>query len=138
MLRTESKMTGDGEDQAASVGARRVRDYRYRRRAAGLVEVKAWVRAEDVPRAWAALRSLRDEADEQLGRRVRQARTNQIPVALRFARTPPASFREALRREWNLTWDERARCWRGLAEDADRVEALRHFTTPHGGEVGAD
>jgi hypothetical protein len=129
-------MSRDGEDQAASVGARRVRNYRSRRRAAGLVEVKAWVRAEDVPRAWTALRPLTAEADEQLGRRARQARTNQIPVELRFARTPPESLREALRREWALVWDQGSRCWRGLAEDSDQVEALRQLVAPHGGEVG--
>ena len=41
----------DGNDLVASVGTRRVRDHRSRRRAAGLVEVKAWVRAADVDRA---------------------------------------------------------------------------------------
>ncbi len=128
-------MTRDGEDQDASDGARRVRDYRSRRRAAGLVEVKAWVRAEDVPRAWTALRPLTAEADEQLGRHVRQARTNQIPVELRFAGTSPASLRKALRGEWSLVWDQGARCWRGLAEDSDRVEALRQLVAQHGGEV---
>ncbi len=97
--------------------------------------MKAWVRAEDVPRVWAALRPLTAEADKQLGRRVRQARTNQIPVELCFAGAPPASLREALRGEWNLVWDQGARCWRGLAEDADRVEALRQLVAPHAGEV---
>ena len=41
-------MDKDGQDGAASVGAQRVRDHCSRRRAAGLVEVKAWVRAVDV------------------------------------------------------------------------------------------
>lgn len=67
----------------------------------------------------------------------RRGPTRSIPVELRFARTPPASFREALRREWTLVWDQGARCWRGLAEDADRVEALRQLVAPHGGKVGA-
>lgn len=59
-------MDGDGRDQAASVGAQRVRDHRARCRAAGLAEVKAWVRAGDVDRAHELLRLLADEAGRDL------------------------------------------------------------------------
>ncbi len=66
-------MDGGERDRAASVGAQRVRDHRARRRAAGLVEVKAWVRAADVDRAHAALRLLTDEGCTRLPRRRRLA-----------------------------------------------------------------
>jgi hypothetical protein len=130
-------MERDDETPAASVGAARVRNYRARRRAAGLVEVKAWVRENDVPRAWAALRPLTNEAAGDLARRDRQARTNQVVIELRFSTAPPVSFRVQLQQEWDLTWDRAASCWRGVVEDADRVEALRRLVEPHEGRIEA-
>jgi hypothetical protein len=131
-------MDGDGQDGAASVGAQRVRDHRARRRAAGLVEVKAWVRAEDVDRAWTVLRPLTDEAGRALVRHARQGRSNQVVVTVRFARTPPGTFREgALRRGCGLTWDGAQGCWHGTVEDAARVDELRQVVAPHGGRVEA-
>ena len=91
-------MDKDGLDGAASIGAQRVRDHRSRRRAAGLVEVKAWVRAADVDRAHAALRPLTDAAGRDLARHARQGRTNQVAVTVRFPRTPPHAFREGVLR----------------------------------------
>ena len=128
----------DRSDPAASVGARRVRTWRRRRVEAGLVEVKAWVRAADVDRAHAALRPLTDEAGRDLARHARQGRTNQIAIAVRFPRTPPHAFREAvLRRTWGLTWDGPRGCWHGMAEGAAAADELRRMVAPHGGAVEA-
>jgi hypothetical protein len=52
---------------------------------------------------------------------VRNARLHVVPTSAR--------------NEWNLVWDQGGRRWRGLAEDADRVEALRQLVAPHGGAV---
>lgn len=132
-------MDRDGQDAAASTGAQRVRDWRARRRAAGLVEVKAWVRAEDVGRAHQVLCPLTDEADRVLARHVRQGGSNQVVVTVHFPRTPPGAFREAvLRRGWGLAWDGAQGCWHGLVEDAARVAALGQVVAPHGGRVEAD
>lgn len=131
-------MDENGQDKAVSTGAQRVRDYRARRRTAGLIEVKAWVRAQDVERAWTALRPLTDEAGRALARHVRQGQSNQIAVTVRFAHTPPGALRETvLRQGWKLSWDGTQRCWHGTAENADGVEALRQMTAPHGGTVEA-
>ena len=131
-------MDKDGQDGAASVGAQRVRDHRSRRRAAGLVEVKAWVRAVDVDRAHAALRPLTDEADRDLARHARQGRTNQVAVTVRFPRTPPHAFREGvLRQAWGLAWDGPRGCWHGAAESGAAADELRRVVAPHGGVVKA-
>ena len=131
-------MDKDGQDGAASVGAQRVRDHRSRRRAAGLVEVKAWVRAADVDRAHAALRPLTDEAGRDLARHARQGRTNQVAVTVRFPRTPPRAFREGvLRQGWRLTWDGSRGCWHGTAESGAAADELRRAVAPHGGQVEA-
>ena len=127
-------MDKDGQDGAASVGAQRVRDHRSRRRAAGLVEVKAWVRAADVDRAHAVLRPLTDEAGRDLARHARQSRTNQVAVTVRFPRTPPHAFREGvLRRAWGLTWNGAHGCWQGTAESGAAADELRRAVAPHGG-----
>lgn len=124
-------MDRNGQDQAASEGAQRVRE----RRAAGLVEIKAWVRAQDVERAHAALRPLTEQASRDLARHLRQGRSNQIAVELRFPGLPPARFREQLRQGWGLVWDREGRCWRGLAGDAGQVEELRRLAAVHSGQV---
>ena len=132
-------MDRDGQDGTVSIGARRVRDYRARRRAAGLVEVKAWVRAQDAERAHQALRPLTDAAGRALTRQAQQGRSNQVAVTVRFSRTPPGAFREGvLRRGWGLAWDGVQGCWHGLVEDAARVAALGQVVAPHGGQVEAD
>ena len=133
-------MDKNGQDGAASIGAQRVRDHRTRRRAAGLVEVKTWVRAADVDRAHAALRSLTDEAGRDLARHARQGRTNQVAVTVRFPRTPPHAFREGvLRRTWGLAWDGAHGCWYGATESEAAADELRRAVAPHGGvvEVGS-
>ena len=131
-------MDKDRRDEAASVGAQRVRDHRSRRRAAGLVEVKAWVRATDVDRAHAALRPLTNEAGRDLTRHARQGRTNQVAVTVRFPRTPPHAFREGvLRRAWRLAWDGPLGCWHGVAESAAAADELRQVVAPHEGTVEA-
>lgn len=131
-------MDRDGRDEAASVGAQRVRDHRSRRRAAGLVEVKAWVRATNVDRAHAALRPLTDEASRDLARHARQGQTNQVAVTVRFPRTPPHAFREGvLRRAWELAWNGPRGCWHGVAEDGAAADELRRVVAPHGGQVEA-
>ena len=131
-------MDKDGQDGAASVGAQRVRDHRSRRRVAGLVEVKAWVRAVDVDRAHAALRPLTDEASRDLARHARQGRTNQVAVTVRFPRMPPHAFREGvLRKAWGLAWDEPRGCWHGAAESRAAANELRRVVAPHGGVVEA-
>ena len=136
MLRMGKRMNEDRDDQAASIGAQRVRDHRARRRQAGLVEVKAWVRAVDVDRAHAALRPLTDEAGRDLARHVHQGRTNQVAVTVRFPRMPPHAFREGvLRRVWNLAWDEARGCWHGTAESEVAIAELRQVVVPHGGVV---
>ena len=127
-------MDKDGQDGAASIGAQRVRDHRSRRRAAGLVEVKAWVRAADVDRAHAALRPLTDEAGRDLARHVRQGRTNQVAVTVRFPQTPPHAFREGmLRKAWGLAWDGAHGCWHGTVESGAAADELRRAVAPHGG-----
>ncbi len=127
-----------GQDGAASAGAQRVRDHRARRRAAGLVEVKAWVRAQDVGRAQLVLQPLTNEASRALARHARQGRSNQVAVTVRFPRTPPGAFREAvLRRGWGLAWDGAQGCWHGTVEDAARMAELRQVVAPHGGRVEA-
>jgi len=132
-------MDRDGQDGAASAGAQRVRDWRARRRAAGLVEVKTWVRAADVGRAQQVLRPLTDEADRALARQARQGRSNQVAVTVRFPCTPPGAFRETvLRRGWGLAWDGAQGCWHGLVEDAARLAVLGQVVAPHGGRVEAD
>ncbi len=131
-------MDGNGRDGAASVGAQRVRDHRSRRRTAGLVEVKAWVRAVDVDRAHAALRPLTDEAGRDLARHRQQGRTNQVALTLRFPRTPPHAFREGvLRTEWGLCWDRAHGCWHGGVENGAAANELRRMVAPHGGVVEA-
>ena len=133
-------MDKNGQDGAASIGAQRVRDHRTRRRAAGLVEVKTWVRAADVDRAHAALRPLTDEAGRDLARHARQGRTNQVAVTVRFPRTPPHAFREGvLRRTWGLAWDGAHGCWHGATESEATADELRRAVAPHGGvvEVGS-
>lgn len=131
-------MDKDGQNGAASIGAQRVRDHRSRRRAAGLIEVKAWVRATDVDRAHAALRPLTDEADWDLARHARQGRTNQVAVTVHFPRTPPHAFREGvLRRAWGLAWDGAHGCWHGAAEGEAVADELRRAVAPHGGVVEA-
>ncbi len=128
----------DAGNPAASVGAQRVRDHRARRRAAELVEVKAWVRAADVGRAHAALRPLTDEAGRDLARHARQGRTNQVAVTVRFPRTPPHVFREGvLRRTWGLAWDGAHGCWHGAAESEAAADELCRVVAPHGGVVEA-
>jgi len=132
-------MDRDGQDGTVSAGAQRVRDWRARRRAAGLVEVKAWVRAEDVGRAHQVLHPLTDEADRALARHARQGGSNQVAITVRFPRTPPGAFREAvLRRSWGLAWDGAQGCWHGLVEDAAQVAELSQVVAPHGGRVEAD
>ena len=127
-----------GGDPAVSVGAQRVRDHRSRRRAAGLVEVKAWVRATDVDRAHAVLRPLTDEAGRDLARHTRQGQTNQVAVTVRFPHTPPHAFREeVLRRAWGLAWDRSRGCWHGMAEDTAAADELRRAVVLHGGVVQA-
>lgn len=112
MLRAEADM--DRDDPVASVGAQRVRDRRSRRRAANLVEVKAWVRAVDMGRVHVALRPLTDEAGRDLARHARQGRTNQVAVTMHFTRAPPHVFREGvLRRAWGAGLGRGAR---GLAQ----------------------
>jgi len=129
-------MDRDGQDGTVSAGAQRVRDWRARRRAAGLVEVKAWVRAQDVGRAHQVLRPLTDEADRVLARHARQGQSNQVAVTVHFPRTPPGAFREALlRRGWGLAWDRAQGCWHGLVEDAARLAALGQVVAPYGGRV---
>ena len=131
-------MDRDGQDRTASTGAQRVRDWRARRRAAGLVEVKTWVRAEDVGRAQQVLRPLTDEADRALARHARQGGSNQVAVTVRFPRTPPGAFREGvLRRGWGLAWDGAQGCWHGTVEDAAKMVALGQAVAPHGGRVEA-
>ncbi|MBV9769115.1 MAG: hypothetical protein JOZ32_06055 [Bryobacterales bacterium] len=131
-------MDRDGQDRTASTGAQRVRDWRARRRAAGLVEVKAWVRAADVGRAQQVLQPLTDEANRVLARHARQGRSNQVAVMVRFPRTPPGAFRAAvLQRGWGLAWDGAQGCWHGLVEDAARVAVLGQMVAPHGGRVEA-
>ncbi len=131
-------MDRDEQDGAASAGAQRVRGWRARRRAAGLVEVKAWVRAQDVRRTQQMLQPLTNEANRVLARHARQGRSNQVAVIVRFPRTPPGTFREAvLRRSWGLAWDGVQGCWHGTAEDAARVAELRQVVAPHEGEVEA-
>ena len=132
-------MDRNGQDGAASTGAQRVRDWRTRRRAAGLVEVKAWVRAQDVGRAQQVLQPLTTEADRALARHARQGRSNQVAVTVHFPRTPPGAFREeVLRRGWGLAWDGVQSCWHGLVEDATRMAALGQVVAPHGGWVEGD
>ncbi len=127
-----------GQDAAVSAGARRVRDHRTRRRAAGLVEVKAWVRAQDVGRAQLVLQPLTNEANRALARHARQCRNNQVAVTVRFPRTPPGAFREeVLRRSWGLAWDRAQGCWHGTIEDAARMAELRQVVAPHGGQMEA-
>lgn len=128
-------MAKDEDKRGASVGAQRVRDYRARRRAAGLVEVKAWVRSEDVARAWSALRPLTEEASGKLARHARQARSNQVVVEVRFLRTPPRSLRDQLRETWTLRWDREGRCWRGEMEGMSQVERLAGQVAAYGGSV---
>ena len=125
---------GDHEE-GVSVGAQRVRDHRSRRRAAGLVEVKAWVRATDVSQTWDVLRPLTDEAGRALARHAQQGRTNQIAITLRFVGAPPGRVRRELRERWNLTWDGALGCWRGVVEDAAGMEELRVLAGAHGGRV---
>ena len=149
MQRAEAEVDGNGQGQqdrgkggdpdlAASVGAQRVRDHRSRRRAAGLVEVKAWVRAADVDRAHAALRLLTDAAGRDLARHARQGRSNQVAVTVRFARTLPRVFREGvLRQAWGLAWDGPRGCWHGTAEGGAAADELRRVVAPHGGVVEA-
>ena len=128
-------MDRDSPAPPASIGAQRVRDHRARRRAAGLVEVKVWVRAQDVPHAHTALRAFTDKADRALDRQQRQGGTNQVAFDLRFPGVPPGQFRERLRLGWDLTWDQAARRWRGVAEDPARLDLLRQFVAVHGGVV---
>ncbi len=125
---------GDREE-GVSLGAQRVRDHRSRRRAAGLVEVKAWVRAADRHRVWDALRPLTDEADRTLARHAQQGRTNQVAITLRFAGAPPGRVRRELRERWNLTWDGALGCWQGVVEDAAGMNELRVLAGAHGGRV---
>jgi hypothetical protein len=98
-------MDENGPTRPASIGAQRVRDHRARRRAAGLVEVKVWVREQDVPHAHAALRPLTHEADQALDRHQRQGLTNLVVFELRFPNVPPDQFCEHLRQTWGLRWD---------------------------------
>ena len=128
-------MDEDSPIRAASIAAQRVRDYRARRRAAGLVEVKVWVRAQDVPHAHAALRQFTSEADQALDRHQRQGRTNLVVFELRFPNVPPGEFREQLREAWGLTWDRDARRWRGKLEDLVWLDDLRQFVAAHGGVI---
>jgi hypothetical protein len=129
-------MNEDGQDQSTKAGRQRVQDYRARRRAAGLIEIRAWVRAVDVDRAHTVLRALTDEAGRQLAGHTRQDRTNHLAVTVRFAQTPPNPFRdEVLRKAWGLAWDKAHRCWHGLAESRAVADELRQAVAPHGGVV---
>lgn len=131
---------GEGDlEEGVSLGAQRVRDHRSRRRAAGLVEVKAWVRGADVHRAWDVLRPLTDEAGRTLARHARQGQTNQVAVTLRFAETPPGRVRRELRERWGLNWDRALGCWQGAVEDEDMAAAgeLVSLVAAHGGRVEA-
>jgi hypothetical protein len=128
-------MDEDSPTRPASIGARRVRGHRERRRAAGLVEVKVWVREQDVPHAHAALRPFTDEAEQALDRHRRQGRTNMVAFELRFPGVPPGQFREQLWQTWGLTWDQGARRWHGEVEDQLRLDQLRQFVAAHGGVI---
>lgn len=86
-------MEKPGRNELSGNNSHRVREHRARRRAAGLIELKMWVRESDRVRAWAVLRRLTDEADQALARHVQKGRTNQIAVTVRFAVKPPSKFR---------------------------------------------
>ncbi len=131
-------MENPERDQVSGDNAQRVRDHRSRRRAAGLIEVKVWVRESDRVRAWAVLRPLTDEAEQALARHMQKGRTNQIAVTVRFADKPPSKFRNMLRETWNLTWNGAQRCWHGTVEDAAARDELRRHVTPRGGQIEAD
>lgn len=129
-------MDEDKRDQSKSATKQRVRDYRARRRAAGLIEIRGWVRAIDVDRGHAALRPLTDEANRQLTAHTRQGRTNQVAVTVRFPRMPPPAFREeVLRKVCGLAWDGVHRCWHGVVESSAIADELRRVVAPHEGIV---
>ena len=128
-------MDEDTPTRPASIGAQRVRDYRARRRAAGLVEVKVWLREQDVPHAHAALRPFTNEADQALNQHQRQGRTNLVVIELQFPTVPPGQFREQLRQAWGLTWDQGTRRWGGKVEDQSWLDHLREFVAAHGGII---
>jgi hypothetical protein len=128
-------MDEDSPTRPASISAQRVRDHRARRRAAGLVEVKVWVREQDVPHTHAALRLFTNEADQALDRLQRQGRTNLVVFELHFPNVPPGQFRGQLQRDWGLAWDQGAGRWHGELEDQSRLDQLRQFVAVHGGVI---
>ncbi len=131
-------MEKPGRDELSGNSAHRVREHRARRRAAGLIELKMWVRESDRVRAWAVLRPLTDEADQALARHMQKGRTNQIAVTVRFAVKPPSKFRSTLRETWNLTWNGAQQCWHGTVEDAAARDELRRHVAQRGGQIEAD
>ncbi len=128
-------MDENSPTRPASIGARRVRYHRERRQAAGLVEVKGWVREQDVPHAHVALRPFTHEADQALDRHQRQGRTNLVVFELRFPNVPPDQFREQLWQAWGLRWDYGSHRWHGEVEDQSRLDQLRQFVAVHGGVI---
>jgi len=124
--------------QAAGAGARRRRlSLRQRLIAAGLVELKEWVREADATRAYALLDPLVEAGRQQFARHDRQSRGEAVAVAVSFSGVPPAVFREQLRQEWGLEWDRAARCWRGTLGSV-AVGRLQEFVIPYWGTVEAD
>ncbi len=127
----------DGGVAPANAKAKRVRtNWRQRRAAAGLVEVMAWVREDDLIRAITLLEPLTEAGDRQLRRHERQGRANLVGVTVRFPQTPPHAFREeVLKEEWQLSWDKADKCWRGGVENKPMANELRRMVARHGGVV---
>lgn len=126
----------DGDNPAASVGAKQVRTWRSRRIEAGLVEVKAWVREADLAHVTALLEPLTEAGLQQLKRHERQSQINLVIVTLRFPGTPPHAFREkVLREEWGLSWDRAHGYWHGGVENKAAANELRRMTASFGGVV---
>ena len=126
-------MDEDEQQAAAGAEARRGRpSLRQRQAAAGLVEVKEWVRKEDAERAYALLESLVEAGRQQFTLHRRLGQGDAVAVEVRFSGVPPAVFREQLRREWGLEWDRAAWCWRGDAGQRGCGEPAGVGSSPRG------
>lgn len=116
--------------------ADRVARLRERRKAAGLVEVRVWVRPAQV----AAVKAIEVEAMQGPARPATLLPADPapfpepIPVTVTFKAKPPQHLREILR-NLKFGWNNERGAWLGYASDREVIEKLVRLVAGFGGKV---